>query len=34
MDRAADAFAGIVAGATPTGDRLPFSALLSIGVPA
>jgi SAM-dependent methyltransferase len=34
MDRAADAFAGIVAGATPAGDRLPFSALLSIGVPA
>ena len=34
MDRAADAFAATVAGATPSGDRLPFSALVSIGAPA
>ena len=34
MDRAADAFADIVAGSAPEGDRVPFSGLVSIGVPA
>ena len=34
MDRAADAFADIVAGSAPSGDRVPFSGLVSIGVPA
>jgi hypothetical protein len=33
-DRAADAFADIVAGSAPEGDRVPFSGLVSIGVPA
>lgn len=34
MDRAAAAFADVVAGSAPEGDRVPFSGLLSIGVPA
>ena len=34
MDRAAAAFAEVVAGSAPEGDRVPFSGLLSIGVPA
>ena len=34
MDRAAEAFADIVAGSAPEGDRVPFSGLLSIGAPA
>ena len=34
MDRAADAFADIVARSAPSGDRVPFSALVSIGAPA
>jgi hypothetical protein len=34
MDRAAAAFADVVAGSAPEGDRVPFSGLISIGVPA
>jgi SAM-dependent methyltransferase len=34
MDRAAAAFTEVVAGSAPEGDRVPFSGLLSIGVPA
>lgn len=34
MERAAGAFADIVADSAPSGDRVPFSALVSIGVPA
>lgn len=34
VDAAADAFAEVVARSSPSGDRVPFSALISIGGPA